>query len=366
MTEILMMTLTPQLRKIAIKKRASHPSFIREPDLDFGKLVDNLEQAEITMKIEETENLKLQHFNNIHTTTSQINHEYRFIQKNHRTFNIYQKNPKFKGKPSIKNDAVFAKDMDAALLNADKNIQNIEKKSQKYREPNNLFHQYMKKDQNLPNKNTQSNNISGKPLPNYSNFSRHQSPYNSNYRGRSLNQRNLRDFSQNRHSRSNSRKIQYRNNYSRSNSRQPEFSFENRSHHTPGIDTIPMTDLETLHIIEIEIIPAIEIETIQMIEIKDIKTIDHVIFLTTDQFIKDQFIETIKKDHAIIHKIGIQTITIDKETTPPHRNNTRHQDSEQKYRSNTSKHQSQINQAQTTEEVKSDPPGIDITESTEL
>ena len=42
MTEILMMTLTPQLRKIAIKKRASHPSSIREPDLVFGKLVDNL------------------------------------------------------------------------------------------------------------------------------------------------------------------------------------------------------------------------------------------------------------------------------------------------------------------------------------
>ena len=48
MTEILMMTLTPQLRKIAIKKRASHPSSIREPDLDFRKLVDKLEQAEIT------------------------------------------------------------------------------------------------------------------------------------------------------------------------------------------------------------------------------------------------------------------------------------------------------------------------------
>ena len=46
MTEILMMTLTPQLRKIAIKKRASHP------DLDFRKLVDKLEQAEITIKLE--------------------------------------------------------------------------------------------------------------------------------------------------------------------------------------------------------------------------------------------------------------------------------------------------------------------------
>ena len=45
MTEILLMTLTPQLRKIGIKKRASHPSSVRGPDLDFRKLVDKLEQA---------------------------------------------------------------------------------------------------------------------------------------------------------------------------------------------------------------------------------------------------------------------------------------------------------------------------------
>ena len=45
MTEILMMTLTPQLRKIAIKKRATLLSPVREPDLDFRKLVDKLEQA---------------------------------------------------------------------------------------------------------------------------------------------------------------------------------------------------------------------------------------------------------------------------------------------------------------------------------
>ena len=48
----------------------------------------------------------------------------------------------------------------------------------------------MKKDQNLPNKNIHSNNISRKPLPNSSNYSKNQSPYNSNYRGRSPNQRN--------------------------------------------------------------------------------------------------------------------------------------------------------------------------------
>ena len=65
MTEILMMTLTPQLQKIAMKKRASHPSSIRKPDLDFRKLVDKQEQAEITMKLEETENLKLQYISKL-------------------------------------------------------------------------------------------------------------------------------------------------------------------------------------------------------------------------------------------------------------------------------------------------------------
>ena len=65
MTEILMMTQTPQLQKVAIKKRASHPFSIREPGLGFRKLVDKLEQAEITMKLEETENLKLQYVNDI-------------------------------------------------------------------------------------------------------------------------------------------------------------------------------------------------------------------------------------------------------------------------------------------------------------
>ena len=72
MTEILMMTLTTHLRKIAIKKRASHPSSIRETDLDFRKLVDKLEQAEITMKREETENLKLQYVNRTETNTTHI------------------------------------------------------------------------------------------------------------------------------------------------------------------------------------------------------------------------------------------------------------------------------------------------------
>ena len=119
MTEILLMTLTPQLRKTAIKKRASHPS-IRERDLDFRKLVDKLEQAEITMKLEKTENLKLQYVNRIETNTTHIiniqdsdvdllgtgnltqQDTEKNTEKNTEILNIYEKNPNFKVKPSFK------------------------------------------------------------------------------------------------------------------------------------------------------------------------------------------------------------------------------------------------------------------------
>ena len=106
MTEFLMITLTPQLRKIAIKKRASHPSSTREPDLDLKKLVDNLEQVETALKLEETEILKLQYVNNIQTATSHINNnndsDTDLSKKITKVLNIYEKKPNFKGKPSFK------------------------------------------------------------------------------------------------------------------------------------------------------------------------------------------------------------------------------------------------------------------------
>ena len=107
MTEIFMMTLTPQLRKIAIKKRASHLSSIREPDLDFRKLVDKLKQAEITMKLEETENLKLQYVNRIETNTTHIHNiqesDIDPTEKITEILNICKKNSNFKGKHLSKN-----------------------------------------------------------------------------------------------------------------------------------------------------------------------------------------------------------------------------------------------------------------------
>ena len=73
MTEVSMMTLTHQLREKSNKKekkRASQPSPFQEPE-DF--LPKTSRQGEITMILEEIENLKLQYLSKIHTTTSQEN-----------------------------------------------------------------------------------------------------------------------------------------------------------------------------------------------------------------------------------------------------------------------------------------------------
>ena len=87
--------------------------------------------------------------------------------------------------------------------------------------------------------------------------------------------------------------------------------------HTLGINTIELIDQETHHTIDTEIIPTIGTEVTQIIEISNI-IIDHEITQTVDQITKDQIITIIKIDLEIIHKIGIQPITIDKETTLNH------------------------------------------------
>ena len=78
-----------------------------------------------------------------------------------------------------------------------------------------------------------------------------------------------------------------------------------------------MIDQETHHTIDTEIVPTIGTEVIQMIEINNI-IIDHEIIQAIDQINKDLITTIIKIDHEKTHNIGIQTITIDKETTLNH------------------------------------------------
>ena len=147
------------------------------------------------MKLEETEKFKLQYINNIQTTTSRINnfHDSRteLAEKITQILNIYEKNPNFKGKPSFKKWCNYCRRYGHSIAECRQKQQENQNKPQKHREPNKSFYQFMKKDQNLPNKNIYKNNSSGKPLPDNYNASRQQSRYRYNYRGRSPDQKNL-------------------------------------------------------------------------------------------------------------------------------------------------------------------------------
>ena len=134
-----------------------------------------------------------------------------------------------------------------------------------------------------------------------------------------------------------------------------------------GIDTIQTIDHVIHHTIEIETTRITDIDVFQITETNVTKTTDQETIHITDLIIREtKTITTI--GHETTHKTGIPTITIEEIILNPliDRNNNRYHDSQHKYRSNTPKHQRQINQVQTTEETSSDPPGIDNTESTEL
>ena len=104
------------------------------------------------MKIEETENLKLQYVSNIQTTTSQIyninDSDTELFEKITEILNIYEKNPNFKGRPSFKKRCNYCRRYGQSLAKCRQKQQNNQNKPQKYKEPNKSFHQNMKNDQN--------------------------------------------------------------------------------------------------------------------------------------------------------------------------------------------------------------------------
>ena len=104
MTKLLMMTLTPQLRKIA-EKESITPIIISKTQYRFPKTSSNLEQAEIKIKLEKTENLKLQYVENFQTTTSHQNnfqdYDNELAETNTQILNIFEKKPNCKSKLSF-------------------------------------------------------------------------------------------------------------------------------------------------------------------------------------------------------------------------------------------------------------------------
>ena len=193
--------------------------------------------------------------------------------------------------------------------------QDNQNKPQKHKEPNKSFYQYMKKDQNLPNKDINSDNSSGKPLSSNSKYTRNQSPYNSSYRGRSGNEE-IHEISHKIDITDRIAKITKITIHDRIQTQQNLF-LDPVPIQTQGIDTIPIINHETHHIREIETIHKIEIEVIQIIENRIIQTIDPGIIHIIDRIITDQMI-IIKTDHKIIYKIETQVTIIDTEIIPSH------------------------------------------------
>ena len=359
MTEILMMTLTPQLRKIAIKKRASHPSSIREPDLDFRKLVDKLEQAEITVKLEETENLKLQYVNRIETASTNINNiqesDTDLVEKITEILNIYEKHPNFKGKPSFKKWCNYCRRYGHSISECRQKQQDNQNKPQKYKEPNKSFYQYMKKDQNLPNKTVYSNNSSGKPLPNNTNYTRNQSPYNSSYRGRSPERRNTHNSSQNHYNRPNSR-----NNYSRSHSNTQRFvsrsNSQSRNNYYPNNQSRNSSYNRNRNYSNNrnrsysnnrnQNYPNNQSRN---------NSYNRTNYIRPNNNYQNRSRNNSQNRHSSYNN------RYRNYSQSPHRNNNNYNNSNNRHRSSTPKHQRHINQVQSNPETNSDPPGIDDT-----
>ena len=323
------------------------------------------------MKLEKIENLKLRFVNQIETNTTHINNnqgsDTDLNEKITEILKIYEKNPNFKGKPSFKKRCNYCRRYGDSIAKCRQNQQDNQNKPQKHKEPNKSFYQYMKKDQNLTNRNIYSNNSSGKPLSGTSNYSSNQSPYNSSYRGRSLEQRISRNFSQNRYSQSNSQNNQNRNNYSRSISNTTEFVSASSSIQTQGIDTITIIDHEIHRTTEIETLQTIGIQVIPTIKIRTIKATDQGTTHIIDQILKNQNNNYYNRPrNNSQNRNSSYNNRYRNCSQSPHRNNNRYPDSKHRYRSNTPKHQSDINQVQINEETTSDPPGNDNTENNEL
>ena len=218
-----------------------------------------------------------------------------------------------KGKPSFqKNGVIIADDTDIVFPNVDKNSKTITNKPQKYKEPNKSFHQYMKKDQNLPNKTgLQQQQFRENHSRTIQNYTRNQSPYNSSYRGRSPETKKHAIIHHKITTIDQIVKITTPDHIQIHNDLFLDLILNQE------ITTIQTTNHEIHHTIGIETTPIIEIEVIQTTETRITRTIDQGITHIIDRTITDQT-TIIKIDREIIHKIDTQVIIIVIEIIPNH------------------------------------------------
>ena len=115
------------------EKREQHVH--HSPDIDFNKQVDKLEQAEITMKIEVTEKLKLKLVNKNQTKISFIKNYSdsgnELAENISQILNIYEKSLTFEEKPFFKKRSTCCRRYGHSIAECRQNQQDKQNKPQK-------------------------------------------------------------------------------------------------------------------------------------------------------------------------------------------------------------------------------------------
>ena len=172
----------------------------------------------------------------------------------------------------------------------------------------------MKKGQNLPNKKIYSNNSSGKPLPNNTNYTRNHhitQVIEEDHQNEEIHEILHKIIIIDRKAKITKITIQDQI------PMQHNLFLDPVPNQTQGIDTIPIINHETHHTTIVETVHIIEIEVIRTIEIKITRLIDQEIIHIIDQTITDQMI-IIKTNQKTIPKIETQVTIIDIEIIPSH------------------------------------------------
>ena len=212
----------------------------------------------------------------------------------------------------------------------------------------------MKKDQNLPNKNVYSNNSSGKPLPNNTNYTRNQSPYNSSYRGRSPERRNTQNSSQNHYNRPNSR-----NNYSRSNSNTTHFVSRSNSQSNTRNKNYSNNQSRNSSYNRNRNYSNNRNQNYPNNPSRNNSYNRSNYHRSNDNYQNRSRNNSQNRNSSYNNRYRNYSQS-------PHRNDNHYNNSKHRYRSSTPKQQRHINQVQSNEETTSDPPGIDDTGNNEL
>ena len=174
MNDALVKALDPQLARIALKKIANHKFNALEPQLPFAQLVEKIHQEDITRThidrhkltskstLSPTINNLTQDINqltvgDVHIMEQDIAHGINVVRHK------YSNDPNFKGKPLfLKFCKKCSRSGHSISTCPDKRYT---KPIDKLKFQKQTFNQAMKGNQNLPNRQITSNNMTGKPLP---------------------------------------------------------------------------------------------------------------------------------------------------------------------------------------------------------